>query len=219
MIDETTLIEQIEKALDATDNRKYRAANEVFRNVYKTIHENPFVLWNHPKVFLLGRAFMIMYHGDLFEKEEHNIELAHLSLFYLQRSEELYKTGIITNQDDYFQILRIQAVLLKTCEDCFVESVSTFYQPHTREVSADEKKGSLLLANRVMEYVLYSVLVEITDTFNGFKGDAFLDETCKNIEIYNPSISDKLLKEGTNVRKLLYTFCKAKIAKNDFSFM
>lgn len=218
MIDEKTLINQIENALDATDNRKYRAANQEYRAIYKTIHESPLILWNNPKVFLLGRAFMVMYHGDLFDDEALNVELAHLSLFYLQRSEELYKTGVITNPDDFFQILRIQAVLLKTCEDCFVENVSTFYQPHTREVSADEKKGSLLLANRVMEYVLYSVLVEITDTFNGFKGDAFLDETCKNIEIYNPSISDKLLKEGTNVRKLLYAFSKAKIAKNDFEF-
>jgi len=218
MIDENTLIEQIENALEATEKRKYRIANEEFRSIYKSIHENPVILWNHPKVFLLGRAFMVMYHGDLFDNEAQNIELAHLSLFYLQRSEELYKAGIITNQDDYFQILRIQAVLLKTCEDCYVENVSTFYQPHSREVTTDEKRGSLLLANRVMEYVLYSILVEITDKFDGFKGDAFLDETCKNIELYNPSISDKLMKEGTNVRKLLYTFCKAKIAKNDFGF-
>ena len=218
MIHERVLIEHIESALQATENRKYRVANESFRSIYATIKENPLLLWNDPNVFLLGRAFMIMYHGDLFESEEQNVQLAHLSLFYLQRSEELFKTGIVTNPEDYFQTLRIQAVLLKTCEDCFIETVSTFYQPHTRNVSTDEKKGSLLLANRVMEYVLYSVLVEITDRFNGFKGDAFLDETCKNIELYNPSISDKLLKEGSNVRKLLFAFCKAKIAKNDFDF-
>ena len=218
MIPEIELIALIESALTATESRKYRAANEAFRIIYAEIHENPLILWNNPKVFLLGRACMIMYHGDLFESEAQNVELAHLSLFYLQRSEELYKTGIITELDDYFQILRIQAVLLKTCEDCFVENVSSFYQPHTREVTADEKKGSLLLANRVMEYMLYSVLVEITDTFNGFKGDAFLDETCKNIEIYNPSISEKLLKEGTNVRRMLYIFSKAKIAKKEFDF-
>jgi hypothetical protein len=215
---EIELIDLLKTALQATENRKYRAANQAFRSIYLLIHENPLLLWNHPKVFLLGRACMVMYHGDLFESEEQNVELAHLSLFYLQRSEELYKTGIVTDPEYYFQILRIQAVLLKTCEDCFVENVSSFYQPHSREVTADEKKGSLLLANRVMEYVLYSVLVEITDSFDGLRGDAFLDETCKNIEIYNPTISDKLLKEGTNVRRLLYLFCKAKIAKKEFDF-
>ena len=215
---ETKLIEHIEKALQASENRKIRIANETFRYIYTHVHDNPLLLWNHPQVYLLGKAFMIMYHSDLFDSEEQNVELAHLSLLYLQRGEELCKTGIITEATTFFEILRMQAVMLKTCEDCYIENVATFYQSHSHDPSSDEKHGSVMLATRVMLYVLYSVLVEITDTFDGFRGDLFLDETCKTIELENPSISDKLLKEGNNVRKLLYTFCKAKIAKHDFAF-
>jgi len=216
---ENEVIDQIEKALEASENRKIRLANESFRNIYASVHKHPLLLWNNPRVYLLGKAFMVMYHSDLFESEEQNIELAHLSLFYLQRSEDLCKDGFISDSTILFETLRIQAVLFKTCEDCYIESVATFYQPHNHNVNADEKHGSVLLATRVMLFVLYSVLVEITDSFDGFKGDAYLDDICKTIELENPTISNKLLKEGNNVRKLLYTYCKAKIAKMDFNFM
>jgi len=218
MTTDKILLENIETALRAVENRKYRIANDAFRFIYEAVHQNPLLLWNHSRVYLLGRVFLVMYHRDLFDSEEQNVELAHLSLVYLQRSEDLYKSKHITDLETHFETLRIQAVLLKTCEDCFVENVSLFYQPHSREVSPDEKNGSFRLASRVMVYVLYSILVEITDTFDGFKNDLFLDETCKYIELENPSISDKLLKEGSNVRQMLYTFSKAKIANKEFHF-
>ena len=187
--------------------------------IYSTICENPLLLWNNPKLYLLGKAFMVMYHSDAFDSEEQNVALAHLSMAYLQRSEELYKTDESNNDSDvFFEILRVQAVLLKTCEDCFIDSVSIFYQQHSQTVSDEEKKGSLLLAQRVMIYVLYSVLVEMTDAFDGFKGDAFLDEVCKTIELENPSISQKLVKEGSNIRKLLYAYSKSKIMNGNLVF-
>ena len=176
------------------------------------------IAWDDMHIHLLGKACMLMYHLDLFDDEDTNVELAHLALLYTQRAEELFKTGKIENSDILFEILRIQAVLFKTCEDCYIENISNFYRPHNAEASDEIKKGSMMLAQRVMLYVLYSVLIEITDTFESFRGDAFLEDICRNIELENPSITEKLTKEGSNVRKLLYTFSKAKIIKGDFSF-
>jgi len=203
-VNKEELLVLIRDSLTAAERGLRAKAATNLRKVHGICNEHPFCLWETDEVFLLGKTYLVMYHFDVFDSEDQNIIIAHRALMYLQRAEELFKLSPGASGIPVFEVMKCQAVILKLCQDCFIGDVSQFYQPQQRKASAEEINGANMLAARVMPYVLYHVLLEITDRFNGFCGDAFLDDTCRDIEHEFPNISDKLIKEASNVRKLLY---------------
>jgi len=160
----------------------------------------------------------VMYHFDLFDDEAKNVGIVHLALLYIQRAHQLFLDNVISDVNVFFEILRLQTVILKTCEDCFIETVAQFYKPHTRQASENEVTAASMLSARVLPYAQYSVIVEINDYFDGFRNNKFLEETCRDLESRFPSISPKLLKEAKNVRAMLFYYTLGKVTKKDLVF-
>jgi len=213
------LVSYLAQTLELTHHGKRREASSRLRILYEEVKKNPFLLWDDIEVVNLGKACFLIYHFDLFDDEKKNIECVHLSYLFLHRATELFELAKETSEKAIlFEALKYQALLLKLSRDSYISSVATFYQPHNRTVLPDEIKGSELLAERVLTYVLYDVLVEIDDTFKGFLKDQFLEDVCREIELEFPHISEKLMKEAANVRRLLFIFIKGKVMNQDFIF-
>ena len=198
LLDQT--IEYAEKGLRAKASRGLRSINAISL-------EQPRLLWDSPEVHKQGKAFIVMYHFDIFDSEEENIIIAQKAYVYTQRGIELHGT----TSPHSFNIFKNLAIVLKLCQDCFVDVVSLFYQKHGTNLTEEALKGSQLLASRVLPYVLYQVLLEMTDAFDGFNNDSFLEDVCQELESEFPSISDKLVKEASNIRKLLHLHLSASL--------
>jgi len=222
MQDPVILIKQlIDKAFNAGESGDKKNANRYLKAIYDITIEYPNILWHDREVYRLGKAFLIMYHFDIFEEEEINIGLAHLALFFTQRGIEVLLKGEESALDDknvhLFEALKNEIVIFKSCEDCFVHSISQFYRPKGDE-KQDTYSVSLQLANRVLPYIQYDLLLKFEERFGSFEDDEFLEETCNDIEMRHDSISEKLLLEAVNIQKLVQHYIADKVVNNDFEF-
>lgn len=204
-MNEKEIIPLIKNALQLAEKGLVAKATTQMRTIFNAVTIDNTLLWNDARIADLGKLFLVMYHFDIFDSEEENITLAHKALLYTMRAEEL----IESTDDSLFDILKNQAIILKSSQDCFVDLVSVFYQDHKREQTDDSLRGSRSLAQRVLPYVLYHVLIQITDRFDGFRGDHFLEDCCNDIEEEFPNISEKLMKEAANIKRLVYLQLKA----------
>lgn len=200
-----------------TETSNIGKAQKSIKILFPILKEFPTLIWDDSILYNTSLALMMAYHTDTFEEEDDNLLLTHLAFAYLTRAQELAIENSPENQNQLFNILRTKVILLKTCEDSFIDTISKLYLIR-QEANYKNKHTCLQLANTIIPLVQYHVLLEIDDTFNGFNNDDALEEICNEIELSRESISDKLMKEASNINNLLFIYIKNKLSTKDYNF-
>lgn len=210
-----------QQGLENAEQGKLAEAKKYFSALHTIIEEFPHILWKDPEVYMLGKAYLVMYHIDLFDDEETNIALAHLALLFTKRGIQLLLESNIMQSETggsiVFDAMKNEIVIYKSCEDCFTHSIANFYKP--KSATSDEVSlASIQLANRVIPYIQYDLLLKIEEFFESFQDDEYLEELCNEIESTYDNITDMLLVEANNVQKLLYHHIIGQVKNNSLQF-
>ncbi len=207
------VLELAEKIIDFSNKGNKAKATTLLQTFYSIINEYPQVAWNKIEVWKLAKALLIMYHYDIIEGEDENIKIAERAYVYSQRSVELYETSLQekeNSQEDYFQALHTQVVLMETCEDCYLLTLEQFYAK-SGGMTKEELKVARSLSREIAQYVAYSNLDKIEQEFDGFRNDAYLEEICNKIELDQPEISEKQIELGQKMNKMMVKALGGKI--------
>lgn len=197
------LLISIEKALSFSEKGQTKKAQELLRFIYEITLKYPYLLWDNTNVWKLGKCFLILYHYDMFDNEEQNLQLTKFAYIYNYRAISLLKKSE-SEFNQLFNAFHSQSVLLSTCNDCFVHFIAQLYS-HAN-MSNEEYNISIKLARRVMPIISYDVLIQNDEIFPNFKNDSFLQELCNTLELENPDITENQLVEAGKIQKLLYQY-------------
>lgn len=203
--------------VESGENAKTVDSHKYLKILIPILKEFPAILWDNPELYNLSRALMMGYHSDAFDDEDDNILLTHLAYLYICRAEELYIEDFMHDNNSIFDVLRIKVLLLKTCEDSFMHTISSFYLAKGGALDVD-RQTAMRLANAIAPLIQYDVLLKIDSIYNGFNNDDLLDEICNDIELERTDISDKIMTEAAKINSMLYHYIKVKVGKGEFDF-
>jgi len=199
---EDILLISINKALTYSEKGLTHKSQDLLKFIYYTSIEFPNLLWNSIEIWKLAKSFLILYHQDIFDDENTNIQIIQMSYVYNQRAIDLYKENPQPQYtEDYFHALHTQVVILSTCSDCFIHSISELYSKES--MTAEELKIAQRLAYKILPIITYDALMAIDDTFPNFNNDLFLDEVCNKIELDNPDITDEQIIESKKIHTVM----------------
>lgn len=197
----------------ANVGNKARAA-ELLPTLYTIIQEFPHILWHSSEVWKVAKALLIMYHYDVLDDEDENIELVEYAFVFAQRAVSLYeKQPLQFSRDDYFNALHTQTVLLSSCADCYVHSIAQLYLSQQKEVSSEHKQVSLQVSYALLPYMQYVLLEKISEEFEGLCEDGFLLELAHSIESEITTVSEKQITQASNLISFLVRMFQEKILK------
>lgn len=198
------LRELILQAIEKGQNGKIRACNKDLNAIYKSIKKDPFLLWDDVAISQLGKAIIMMLHFDLIDEEEKNIGLAHLSYLFITRGIER-EESLAPEEDpsELFRLRKDRIILLKSCDDSFVDSLQEFYfsDSEAEDLDTYNQQRKAVLAR--LPYLQFADIHLIEQDYNNLRDDEYLLETANYIENEN-EISDENLKEGLLLLKILY---------------
>lgn len=204
----TSSIEQfrelILQAIEKGQNGKIRACKEDLHSIYKWIKKEPFLLWDDVAISQLGKAIIMMLHFDLIDDEEQNIGLAHLSFLFvtrgIKREESLAPEE---DTDELFRLRKDRIILMKSCDDSFVDSLQEFYFSDSKAKDLDTHNEQRKAVLSRLPYLQFADIHLIEQDYKNLRDDEYLLEIANFIEHEN-EISDENLKEGLLLHKILY---------------
>lgn len=210
------LQDTLSKALELSALGKKSAANELYYDIAEEIAETPFALWDNKDVLLLGKAFNIMFHSDLFEEESESLACLHLAYAFCNRATQLAEVNSDEDKAYLFDALKTLVLITNIGEDGFYHSIAQLYQ--IRGGNSQDATQSLGLARTISPLVQFDFLLELEDRCGGFEHDEYLSDICQYIEGEHPDMSAGLIKEGKNIRILLAQYIEAKMKSGDLDF-
>ncbi|WP_372756114.1 hypothetical protein [Labilibaculum sp.] len=203
------------EAIENGQQGKVKACNENLRSIYKTLKNEPFILWEDVLISQLGKAIIMMLHFDLIDDEEQNIGLAHLSYLFITRGiEQEEKLAQELDTCELFRLRKDRVVLMKSFDDSFVDSLQEFYFSDTKAKNLDEYNEQRKTVLSRLPYLQFADIHLIEQDYSNLRNDEYLLEIANFIEHEN-EISKENLKEGLLLHKILYkhTYQKLKEGK------
>lgn len=208
---------KIKTALEYSSKGKNIKAKTALYEIYSIIIVQPFVIWDEPVTFELGKAFLYMYYADMFEQEKKNMQIAHFSFLYLTQA--LKHAGEIGESDEAdnrnFEILKNILILLHISGDCFTRSLTVLYYLKNTTSTPDDCKQ---LALKIFTYIQLEVLNTLKDVDPSLRNESFLHDIASYLDRNQTIITQNISNEAKNMRNLLFEFTLRKIRKNDFLF-
>lgn len=210
--------ESITQAIENGQNGKVTACKKDLRLIYKSIKEEPFLLWEDSFVSQLGKAIIMMMHLDLIDDEEQNIGLAHLSYIYISqgiiREESM---GESADTCELFRLRKDRIILLKSFDDFFVDSLQEFYFANDKAKDRDSYNEQRKTVLTRLPYMQFTDIHSIEQDYQNLRNDEYLLETANFIE-HDNEITNEALKEAYLLHKILFkhTCQKIKSGKLDF---
>ena len=208
----------ISEAIDLGQNGKIRACKSALRQIYKSIKEDPFLLWNDTFVSQLGKSIIMMIHWDLIDDEEENIGLAHLAYLYISKGiekEESLQSG--SDTCELFRLRKDRIIVLKSFDDFFVDSLQEFYfadnKANNRDTYNEQRKAVLSR----MPYMQFSDIYLIEQDYPNLRDDEFLLDLANFIE-HDNEFTDENLKEAFLLHKILYKHTFEKLKKGELVY-
>lgn len=200
----------VKKALILGEQGNIRDSSKLFHFIFETCKKFPGILWNDREIQDLGRAFLMLYHLDIYEEEDDSIFIAQLAYVYISRAIE------ITEKDAevLYSLLRTQLALMKSCEDCFTYLITELYIPEKNQDIQEYRTTANQLANTMITYIQYNIIMDIELIVPDFNNDAFITDLCDNIETSYPDISEEALFNAKKIQRLMYKTIKNTISSD-----
>jgi hypothetical protein len=212
------LRELILQAIEKGQNGKIRACNKDLNAIYKSIKKDPFLLWEDASISQLGKAIIMMLHFDLIDDEEKNIGLAHLSYLFITRGIE--KEESLAPEEDPAELFRMRKdriILLKSCDDSFVDSLQEFYFADSKAEDLDTNNDQRKAVLSRLPYLQFADIHLIEQEYENLRNDEYLLETANFIE-YENEIGDENLQEGLLLQKILYKHTHQKLKEGKLHY-
>ncbi|MCT4616059.1 MAG: hypothetical protein N4A49_14445 [Marinifilaceae bacterium] len=206
-------IELVKKISQYSESGKLVKSKDLLNELYRILNNDPLILMDSEYSFKMGNCLSLYIHYDMFEKEEKNIGLIHLSYLYYSRAIELFKE----DKDKLFQIRKKRLLLFRLFDDFFTDSLINIYFSTTpsenREDYLEQRKQVL---NRIPILQLTDIFF-IEQDFENLGNDEFLLESANDIES-EISIDKETVQEGIVIHKLLSKFILEEIEKDDLIY-
>ncbi|PKQ64230.1 hypothetical protein BZG02_05255 [Labilibaculum filiforme] len=218
----TSSVEQLRKltvqAIEKGQNGKIRACKKDLNTIYMILKKDPFLLWDDNAISQLGKAIIMMLHFDLIDDEEQNIGLAHLSYLYISKGiEQEESLSPEENPAELFRLRKDRVILMKSCDDSFVDSLQEFYFADSKAKDLDEYNEQRKAVLSRLPYLQFADIHLIEQEYKNLKDDVYLLETANYIEHEN-NISNENLKEGLLLHKILYKHTHQKLREGRLLF-
>ncbi|MDQ1771436.1 hypothetical protein GQR60_10010 [Labilibaculum sp. A4] len=215
---EEQLRKLILQAIEKGQNGKIRACNKDLNAIYLILKKDPFLLWDDTAISQLGKAIIMMLHFDLIDDEEQNIGLAHLSYLFITRGIE--KEENLAPEEDPAELFRLRkdrVILMKSCDDSFVDSLQEFYFADSKAKDLDEYNDQRKAVLSRLPYLIFADIHLIEQEYQNLRDDAYLLETANFIE-YENEMSDENLQEGLLLHKILYKHTYQKLKNGELNY-
>lgn len=204
---EEVFLAVLNKVLEFSNEGKQAKAQHILPFVYQSVMQYPQLLWNNTEVWKVAKALLVMQHYDMIDDEDEEIKMVQMAFVYAQRAAELCEADVDANKDAYFNSLHTQIMLLTTCSDCFVDTLTDLCSKTV--MSEDERTVAMRLANRILPILSYNLVVKVDDNFENFNNDELLAEMCNNFELEHSDITPKQLDDAMKIHKMLvHTYLK-----------
>ncbi|RUT80015.1 hypothetical protein [Ancylomarina longa] len=204
-----TSVEQMKQlvteAIDLGQNGKIRDSKIALRKIYQILKKDPFILWEDIMVSQLGKSIIMMIHWDLLEEEEENIGLALLSYLYISKG--IKREENLNSEVDLCELFRLRKdriILLKSCDDSFVDSLISFYFADKKATNLDTYNEQRKAVLSRLPYLQLSDIYLIEQDYPNLRNDEFLLELANYIESDHQDFSNENLKEAFLLHKVLY---------------
>ncbi|MBN2596315.1 hypothetical protein [Labilibaculum sp.] len=215
---EEQLRKLILQAIEKGQNGKIRACNKDLNAIYLILKKDPFLLWDDTAISQLGKAIIMMLHFDLIDDEEQNIGLAHLSYLFITRGIE--KEENLAPEEDPAELFRLRKdriILMKSCDDSFVDSLQEFYFADNKAKDLDEYNDQRKAVLSRLPYLIFADIHLIEQEYQNLRDDVYLLETANFIEHEN-EMSDENLQEGLLLHKILYKHTYQKLKNEELHY-
>lgn len=196
---------------------KMKEAKKTLLDVYSVASQYPFILWDNKDIFKMGKSLYLINHFDFVEDEKSFINIGKFAYLYLYRSFELLEKlppdDVLAEKK--FENLKFQLLLFNNYEDSFIDSICGFYIPKTKKLTERDLLVNAEFTKQLLKHIKYSILEDIKDLFDNFKKEEFLTELFEDLNSQMTENSNIIIKEAVKTRKLLYSFFKYEIEKNE----
>ncbi|MCY1633594.1 hypothetical protein [Marinifilum sp. D737] len=210
--------ELISAAIENGQNGKIKACKSALRNIYSSIKNNPFLLWEDSYVSQLGKAIIMMIHWDMIDDEDENIGLAHLAYLYISKAIE--KEENIQPESDKCELFRLRKdriIIMKSFDDFFVESLQNFYFADNKATDLDTYNEQRKAVLSRLPFMQFSDIYLIEQDYPNLRDDEFLLELANMIE-HDQEFTNENLNEAFLLHKILYKFTYEELKKGEFVY-
>lgn len=181
---------------------------------------SPWLLWNFKEIAELGRACFVMLHYDIFDDEDTEITIAHLSYLFISRGIEI-EIGLLKEEKGtpsrFFDITRDRIMLLNEYTDSFTHTTANFLLKDKPKPTKEEKQFALQIANYKLPLLLLYDLLNIELYFKDYQNDSYLIEVGNTIES-DYKADRKTIGEAGWIHQNLYKFIYEKVKSDDLNF-
>jgi len=193
----------VDKILQAGNRAHTLPLDTMLETLQTIIRKFPQLLWSHPHIWKLAKAYAVMYHYDVREDEDENITLIEHAYIFAQRVIDLYEKSDShkVTREDYFAAMHTQVMLLSTCGDCYIPELSNLYTQEETESQSESYTIARQLSYTMLEYIQYAIIDKITEQFDGLGNDEFLEHRCHEIEMEHENLSQKRIEYAHKVNK------------------
>ncbi|WP_282014314.1 hypothetical protein [Marinifilum flexuosum] len=212
------LKELVSAAIENGQNGKIKASKSALRDIYSTIKNNPFLLWEDSYVSQLGKAIIMMIHWDMIDDEDENIGLAHLAYLYISKAIE--KEENIQPESDKCELFRLRKdriIIMKSFDDFFVESLQNFYFADNKATDLDTYNEQRKAVLSRLPFMQFSDIYLIEQDYPNLRDDEFLLELANMIE-HDQEFTNENLNEAFLLHKILYKFTYEELKKGEFVY-
>jgi len=194
----------IDSAISSGENGKYSACRKDLSQIYHTIKEKPFLLWEDAFISQLGKSIILMIHLDLIDDEDQNIGLAHLAYLYITKG-FLREQNMQPEPDscELFRILKDRIILLKSFDDFFIESLISFYYAKQKAANQEEYNNQRKAVLSRMPLMQFADIHLIEQDYPNLRDDEFLLELTNYIE-HDGEIGTEEIKEALLLHQILF---------------
>jgi len=205
------LRKQILQAIENGQNGKVKACKENLRSIYQSVKKEPLLLWDDAYISQLGKVIIMMLHLDLFDDEEQNIGLVHLSYLFVTRGIEK-EESLAPDYDtcELFRLRKDRIILMKSFDDFFVDSLQEFYYSENKAKDMDTYNDQRKAVLSRLPYLQFSDIQLIEQDYKNLRNDEYLLETANFIE-HDNEISVENIKEALLLHKVLYKYTFQKL--------
>ena len=212
------LKELVSAAIENGQNGKIKASKSALRDIYSTIKNNPFLLWEDSYVSQLGKAIIMMIHWDMIDDEDENIGLAHLAYLYISKAIE--KEENIQPESDKCELFRLRKdriIIMKSFDDFFVESLQNFYFADNKATDLDTYNEQRKAVLSRLPFMQFSDIYLIEQDYPNLRDDEFLLELANMIE-HDQEFTNENLNEAFLLHKILYKFTYEELKKGELVY-
>ncbi|MDQ2179048.1 hypothetical protein [Marinifilum sp. D714] len=212
------LRELVSAAIENGQSGKIKACKSALNDIYTTIKNDPFLLWEDSYVSQLGKAIIMMIHWDMIDDEDENIGLAHLAYLYISKAIE--KEESLQSESDNCELFRLRKdriIIMKSFDDFFVESLQNFYFADNKATNLDTYNEQRKAVLSRLPFMQFSDIYLIEQDYPNLRDDEFLLELANLIE-HDQEFTNENLNEAFLLHKILYKFTYEQLKKGELIY-